>query len=54
MCEHLKDVMNDIKQQILESSASMYSKEYQEDLACMTLNRPELIYFSGKPTFCDR
>ena len=24
--------MNDIKQQILESSASMYSKEYQEDL----------------------
>lgn len=32
MCEDLKDVMNDIKQQILESSASMYSKEYQEDL----------------------
>ena len=31
-CEDLKDVMNDIKQQILESSASMYSKEYQEDL----------------------
>ena len=24
--------MNDMKQQILESSASMYSKEYQEDL----------------------
>ena len=32
MCEDLKDVVNDIKQQILESSASMYSKEYQEDL----------------------
>ena len=32
MCEDLKDVMNDIKQQILETSASMYSKEYQEDL----------------------
>ena len=32
MCGDLKDVMNDIKQQILESSASMYSKEYQEDL----------------------
>ena len=32
MCEALKDVVNDIKQRILESSASMYSKEYQEDL----------------------
>ena len=32
MCEALKDVGNDIKQRILESSASMYSKEYQEDL----------------------
>ena len=32
MWEDLKDVMNDIKQQILKSSASMYSKEYQEDL----------------------
>ena len=32
MCEYLKDVVNDIKQQIIESSASMYSKEYQEDL----------------------
>ena len=32
MCEDLIDVMNDIKKQILESSASMYSKEYQEDL----------------------
>ena len=32
MCEDLKDFMNNIKQQILESSASMYSKEYQEDL----------------------
>ena len=32
MCEDLKDVVNDIKQQILESSASMYSEEYQEDL----------------------
>ena len=31
-CEDLKDVLDDIKQQILESSASMYSKEYQEDL----------------------
>ena len=32
MFEDLKDVVNDIKQRILESSASMYSKEYQEDL----------------------
>ena len=32
MCEDLKDVVNDKKQQILETSASMYSKEYQEDL----------------------
>ena len=32
ICEDLKDVMNDIKHQILESSASMYTKEYQEDL----------------------
>ena len=32
MCEDLKDVMDDIKQQILESSGSMYSNEYQEDL----------------------
>ena len=32
MCEDLKDVMNDIRQQILESSVSMYSREYQEDL----------------------
>ena len=32
MCEDLKDVVNDIKQQILKSSASMYSKEYQEDI----------------------
>ena len=31
MCEDLKDVANDIKQQILESSASLDSKEYQED-----------------------
>ena len=31
MCEDLKDIMNDIKQQIFESSASMYSKEYQGD-----------------------
>ena len=31
-CEDLEDVLNDIKQKILESSASMYSKEYQEDL----------------------
>ena len=53
MCEDLKDVVNDIKQQILESSASMYSKEYQEDLL-YDLRRPELIFFSGKPTFCDR
>ena len=32
MWEDLKDAMNDIKQQILKSSASMYSKEYREDL----------------------
>ena len=32
MCEDLKGVVNDINQQILESSASMYNKEYQEDL----------------------
>ena len=32
MCEDLKDIMNDIKQQIFESSASMYSKKYQGDL----------------------
>ena len=32
MCEDPKDVVNEIKQQILESSASMYSKEYQGDL----------------------
>ena len=32
MCEDLKDVKNDVKQQILESFASIYSKEYQEDL----------------------
>lgn len=32
VCEDLNDVMNDVKQQILESSASLYSKEYQEDL----------------------
>ena len=32
MCEDLKDVVNDIKQQILKSSASMYSKKYQEDI----------------------
>ena len=32
MCGDLKDVMNVVKQQILESSDSSYSKEYQEDL----------------------
>ena len=32
MCEDLNDVMNDVKEKILGSSASMYSKEYQEDL----------------------
>ena len=32
MCEELNDVMNDVKEKILGSSASMYSKEYQEDL----------------------
>ena len=32
MCEDLNDVMNDVKEKILGASASMYSKEYQEDL----------------------
>ena len=32
MCGDLKDVMNVVKHQILESSDSSYSKQYQEDL----------------------
>ena len=32
MCEDLKDVMNDVEQKIRSSSASLFSKEYQEDL----------------------
>ena len=32
MCEDLKDAMNDVEQKIRSSSASLFSKEYQEDL----------------------
>ncbi|KAL9961192.1 hypothetical protein ACROYT_G030092 [Oculina patagonica] len=32
MCEDLNDAMNDVERQICESSASLYSKEYEEDL----------------------
>ena len=52
MCDDLKGVMNDTKQQILKSSASMYSKEYQEDLVYdLEQARTDTLQWKLKPTF---